>query len=198
MKFLLSVLLLLSLNVFAQQNYKQVKIYLDNDLSSITASGIEITEFFRNKDNSITTFLSDAEFDILSKSSLSYEVLIDDWNGYYKNLPVPTDAEKDAIMQKSKTEYNVGGFTFGSMGGYYIYQEIIRDLDSMYARYPNLITQKQVIGTTQEGRNIYAVKISDNPNINEDEPGVGFDALVHAREPQSMATLVYFIQSHLA
>ena len=59
--------------------------------------------------------------------------------------------------------------------------------------YPNLITQKFSIGTSVEGRTIWAVKISDNPNVNEDEPKVGFDALVHAREPQSMATQMYFM-----
>ena len=63
----------------------------------------------------------------------------------------------------------------------------------MYANYPNLITQKFSIGTTIEGKQIWAVKISDNPNVNENEPAVGFDALTHAREPQSMMTLIYFM-----
>jgi len=193
MKFFLPILLVISLNIQAQENYKQVKIYLDNGIASLTGSGIELTEFFNNKDNSISTFLSDSEFEKLAQSSLRYVVLIYDWMKYYKNLPVLADAEKEFSMQQSRMEYNVDGFTYGSMGGFYIYSEIIRDLDSMYARYPNLITQKQVIGTTHEGRSIYAVKISDNPNVNEDEPGVGFDALVHAREPQSMATLMYFM-----
>ena len=35
---------------------------------------------------------------------------------------------------------------------------------------PNIITQKISIGTTLEGRNIWAVKISDNPNVEENEP----------------------------
>lgn len=67
------------------------------------------------------------------------------------------------------------------MGGYYTYSEIVANLDSMYAQYPNLITQKYSIGSSQQSRTMWAVKISDNPNINENEPAVGFDALVHAR-----------------
>ena len=79
------------------------------------------------------------------------------------------------------------------MGGYYTYAEIVANLDSMYAQYPNLITQKYSIGSSQQSRTLWAVKISDNPNLNENEPAVGFDALVHAREPQSMATLMYYM-----
>ncbi len=71
----------------------------------------------------------------------------------------------------------MSGFKFGSMGGYYIFDEIVADLDTMFQLYPNLITEKYSIGTSHEGRTIWAVKISDNPNINEDEPAVGFDAL---------------------
>ncbi len=94
---------------------------------------------------------------------------------------------------ESQIDFGVTGFDFGSMGGYYTLAEIEADLDEMFQLYPNLITEKFSIGTSIEGRTIWAVKISDNPNINESEPTVGFDALVHAREPQSMATQMYFM-----
>src|SRR5690606_39089451 len=124
---------------------------------------------------------------------IQYEILIDDWFKYYESLPKLTDSEKEKILEESRIKYNVDGFDFGSMGGYYTYQEIIDDLDEMITLYPNLISQKINIGTSHEGRAIYAVVISDNPNINEDEPGAGYDALIHAREPQSMATQMYFM-----
>jgi carboxypeptidase T len=94
---------------------------------------------------------------------------------------------------ESDINFGVTGFNFGSMGGFYTYDEIVEDLDSMFQLYPNLVTEKYSIGTSHEGRTIWAVKISDNPNIDENEPAAGFDALVHAREPQSMATLMYFM-----
>lgn len=96
-------------------------------------------------------------------------------------------------MSDSKENFGVEGFGFGSMGGYYTFDEIITNIDSMYAQYPNLITQKYSVGLSQQGRTIWAVKISDNPNINENEPAVGYDALIHAREPQSMASMLYFM-----
>ena len=96
-------------------------------------------------------------------------------------------------MIESDTRFGVTGFGYGSMGGYYTLAEIEADLDEMFQLFPNLITQKFSIGTSIEGKPIWAVKISDNPNSNENESAVGFDALVHAREPQSMATQMYFI-----
>ena len=33
-------------------------------------------------------------------------------------------------------------FNLGSMGGYLTYDEMLSELDDMYAQYPNLITQK--------------------------------------------------------
>jgi hypothetical protein len=63
----------------------------------------------------------------------------------------------------------------------------------MYMLYPNIITQKFQIGSTIENRPMYAVKISDNPNINEDEPQVHINALIHAREPAGMMAVMYYM-----
>jgi carboxypeptidase T len=193
MKKLFFLILVLSFTLFSQTT-KQVKIYLDADgISSLHRSGLFIDDFSINKDNSITAFLTENEFLTLKQSSIRYEILIEDFQAYYESLPKLNDAEKQAVQEQSIQEYGVSGFTFGSMGGFYTYNEIIRDLDSMYARYPHIITQKQVIGLTHEGREIYGLKISDNPNVFENEPASAFDALIHAREPQSMATLMYFM-----
>ena len=37
------------------------------------------------------------------------------------------------------------------------------------------------------------VKISDNPDIDEQEPEILYTALIHAREPQSMMQMIYFM-----
>jgi hypothetical protein len=81
------------------------------------------------------------------------------------------------------------------MAGFYTYEEMLAKLDSLYAHFPNLITQKQAIGPTNtiEGRAIYFIKISDNPSINETEPQVFFNALAHAREPMGMQQQIFFM-----
>lgn len=177
------------------QNVKQIKVYLHNtqDIITLSSTGVDPEEGIISKDNTIKIFINNDQFVRLQKTNLDYDILIDDWYSYYNSLPVLTVQEKTSIIQKSKNDYNVDGFGFGSMGGFYTYAEIAANLDSMYLQFPNLITQKYSIGTTLEGRTIWAVKISDNPNITENEPSVGFDALIHAREPASMSSLMYFM-----
>jgi hypothetical protein len=177
------------------QNYKKVKIHINNqfDLANAVELSLDLEESQHDKNGNISLFVNDIEFSELQQSGLGYEVLIDDWKAYYNSLPVLTEEEKALVRMESDMTLGVSGFKFGSMGGYYIFDEIVSDLDTMFQLYPNLITEKYSIGTSHEGRTIWAVKISDNPNISEDEPAVGFDALIHAREPQSMATLMYFM-----
>lgn len=77
-------------------------------------------------------------------------------------------------------------FGSGSMGGYYTFTEIVSVLDQIHAAYPALTTAKFSIGTSLQGRTLWAIKVSDNPDTDENEPEARFDALHHAREPESM------------
>jgi hypothetical protein len=77
-----------------------------------------------------------------------------------------------------------------SFDGLYTYAQTVAYLDSLHAEYPSLMTAKDSIGTSWEGRTIWAVKVSDNPDVNEDEPEVLFDALHHAREPIGVSVLL--------
>lgn len=79
------------------------------------------------------------------------------------------------------------------MGGFYTLAEVISKIDSMRLLYPNLITTKVSIGNSVESRPIYMVKISDNADIDENEPELLYTALHHAREPQSMMQMIYFM-----
>ncbi|MEL6357261.1 MAG: M14 family zinc carboxypeptidase, partial [Bacteroidota bacterium] len=100
-----------------------------------------------------------------------------------------------ANYQPDSQAKTTNGFELGSMGGFYTFAEIVQQLDEMRSLYPGLITEKFSIGTSIEGRDIWAVKISDNPETNEaaSEASVYFDALHHAREPASMATVINFM-----
>lgn len=194
MKKLFLLLIVVNLNLFPQ-NFKQVKLFINNEIDFQIASSLSIDfeEAIFEKSGGVTLFVNENEFWALTNSGLNYQILIDDWKSYYNSLPKLSEAEKENIKIDSQKNFGITGFGFGSMGGYYTYAEIQTDLDEMFQLYPNLITQKFSIGTSIEGRTIWAAKISDNPNINENEPTAGFDALVHAREPQSMATQMYYM-----
>ncbi len=196
MKILFYLFVLSAIFSFSySQNYKQIKIYPTDkqDIENLAIAGIDFEHAGMSKDNGVIIFVNEKEFETVSSSGIRYEVLIEDWFTHYDALPKLTESEKDQVLEASRLNYNVDGFDYGSMGGFYTYQEIIDDLDEMYSLYPNIITQKINIGTTHEGRVIYAAIISDNPNVTENEPGAGYDALIHAREPQSMATQMYFM-----
>jgi carboxypeptidase T len=196
MKYLITLFaaLVITFNSFPQ-NYKEVKIYINDtqDIKHLQEIGMEFDHPYLNKDNSVSMFISNHDFSILQSSGYSYEILIDDWFEYYEKLPTLSELEKQIFMQESKENYNVQGFEFGSMGGFYTLNEVILELDSMKMLFPNLITEKQSIGNTIEARPIYMVKISDNPDITENEPRVLYTSLHHAREPQSMMQMIYFM-----
>jgi len=133
----------------------------------------------RSKENTfIELVVSNSELQKLEDNACSYEILIDDLSAFYESRLISRTGE---------------GFGYGSMGGYYTFAEVVSQLDSMALQYPQLITSRSSIGTSIENRNIWAVKISDNPNLQENEPEVLFTSLHHAREPQSMMVLLYYM-----
>jgi carboxypeptidase T len=85
---------------------------------------------------------------------------------------------------------------YRNFGDLYTYDEMVAYLDEFHAEYPQITTAKYSIGTTHEGRTIWAFKVSDNPELNEpDEPDVAFDGLHHAREPITVNVLVETIRT---
>ncbi|MFO0981136.1 MAG: M14 family zinc carboxypeptidase [Planctomycetota bacterium] len=119
---------------------------------------------------------------------LGHHVVIADLAGYYAarlSLPVRVDSKVGANI--------VPPFGQGSMGGYYTYAEVVSILDQLHALFPALVSTKQSLGSSIEGRPLWAVKISDHPDIDEPEPKARFDALHHAREPESMQATLYFM-----
>ncbi len=78
------------------------------------------------------------------------------------------------------------------MGGYLTFAEVVAKLDSMRTQYPQFISTKFSIGTTWEGRTMWAVRITKNPDAPTGRPEVMYHALIHAREPESMETQMYY------
>lgn len=74
--------------------------------------------------------------------------------------------------------------------GYHNYAETNEAIDGYVADYPEIMT-KEVIGTSHEGRDIVAVKVSDNASQDEDEPEVLFTHHQHAREHLTVEMALY-------
>ncbi|MBA2808671.1 zinc carboxypeptidase [Streptomyces sp. KM273126] len=73
------------------------------------------------------------------------------------------------------------------------YAEMNAQIDQRIAAYPNIMS-KRVIGKSYEGRDIIAVKISDNVASDESEPEVLFTAQQHAREHLTVEMALYLIR----
>lgn len=194
MKKIIPFLLMIFISLSAQ-NYRQVKIYLQNQntLKDLMKAGMQFDSPYINKDKSASVFLNDDDFKILQQSGLKYEVLIENWQEHYDNRPALNNREIENFKDESKNVYGVEEFGFGSMGGYYTMNEVYQELDNMRDDYPQLITERFSIGQTLEGRDMWMVKISDNPDVDEDEPEVFINSLIHAREPAGMMTVMYYM-----
>ena len=94
----------------------------------------------------------------------------------------------------SRLEINPGrDFENGSMGGYFTFDEIIEFIDELSSECSDIISEKISIGQSLEGRDIWMVRVSDNPNLEEGEPEVLYTGLHHSREPMSYMNLLYFM-----
>jgi hypothetical protein len=193
--FLALFVVLLFTSAALSQTYKKVEIYVNKltDASTLYKMGIDVNEGRFSKNNSFITYLNEKEFSKLQTSGFNYKVLIEDWNAYYKSLPVLTKQEKDMALKESAEKYGVTGFGYGSCGGFYTPAEMNAQLDSMRLLFPNLISAKLSIGTTTEGRPIYMVKVSNNPDGTDSKPEIIFTGMHHAREATGMAANIYFM-----
>ncbi|MDZ7766633.1 MAG: M14 family zinc carboxypeptidase [Melioribacteraceae bacterium] len=189
----LLIILLLVTSIYASENYKQIKIFgSHSEIKQVIDLGIALDHAHKSKDGGIVVFVSDDEFERLTKLNIRTEILIDDWKKHYEQRRKLTKSERDQLLLQTAANYNVTNFEFGSMGGFYTLEEVNTKIEELLQNYPSLVGGLEVIGQTHEGRNIFAFKVSDNPDVDEDEPEVLYTALHHAREPESMMQMFYF------
>ncbi len=173
--------------------YSKVEITIPNRVAmrNLAHKGLifDHVQVIRKQAPSFTlrTIVNNMELDILKQSGLSYSVLVPDVIKDYQQRqalrsPIPPT--------RSDTP---AGFELGSMGGYYTFDEVVTELDSMHLNHPDLAAAKQSIGLSIENRDLWMTKISHNVSQDEEEPEVFYTALHHAREPAGMMALMYFM-----
>ncbi|MEL7361602.1 MAG: M14 family zinc carboxypeptidase, partial [Bacteroidota bacterium] len=134
--------------------------------------------------------LNAAEQARLAERGIAHRVDVPDLEAAYSaQLP-----QRQAMLRAMRGQaFDLDRFEFGSVGGFYSFEEVVAKLDQLHDDFPGLITEKVSLGQSYEGREIWMVEVSNNPGTDEGEPEVLYTALHHAREPQSMATVVYFL-----
>lgn len=162
-------------------------------IALLQRAGIDIDHYRGKVGGRIEVVLSGAEMGLLRGTGLSYTVLVADVGEEIarRSPAAPAQLEESARILR---ENGIESFGYGSMGGFYTYDEVSRKLDTLVMQHPQIVSPKIPIGASREGRTLWAVEVSDNPG--EPEPGehaVYFDALHHAREPMSMAVVMYYL-----
>ena len=140
----------------------------------------------------ITVPISPYDRQLLAEKKIPHKILVDDMAKWYSERILKSkleDATKGELEARQAAPVN---FKLGTMGGYLTYAEINKDLDEMRKLFPTLVSAKIEIGKTLEGRSIYSIRISNNPDVEQTRPRVAYDGLIHAREPMGMMNLMYY------
>ncbi|UCF07838.1 MAG: hypothetical protein JSW28_09385 [Thermoplasmata archaeon] len=75
---------------------------------------------------------------------------------------------------------------------YHSWDEMVVELNQIASDHPD-ITYLTSIGKSHEGRDIWAMKVSDNPLLEEDEPEIYYNAMHHAREWLTLEVCLYIL-----
>lgn len=202
--------LLLSQLSYGQDDitYHRAKVRLEgHSIQELNALGLETDHGEYAPHRHLINDFSDADLHRLTAAGFSYDILINDIADFYSN-PVRRQTYLDnergggsfcpETSSSNVTDYPVpSNFRLGDMAGFYRYQEMLDILDSMRLLYPNLISSRRIVSpsiVTHQGRPIYWLRISDNPDTDETvEPEVLYTALHHAREPNSLTQMVFYM-----
>jgi carboxypeptidase T len=194
-------------NAQSSITYSLARVYFDGKtMSDLAKLGLETDHGKLEKEVYFETVFSQNELTLLANANFRTQVIIEDMKAYYlkeNKTRKPASIRSKAAQRNGNSPCDVPGelqtpenYTYGSMGGYHTYDEMLAVLDDMHAKFPNLITARAKVSETKvtyEGRPLWYVKLSDNPNSNEVEPQALFTAVHHAREPNSMSHLLFFI-----
>ena len=102
-----------------------------------------------------------------------------------------TNSDNNQVLCKEKIFKNAASQT--TTGLYHTYAEMTVLLQSLAENHSDIMSLVS-LGTTFEGRDLWMVKLSDNVNQEEDEPGVLFMGAHHGNEKPSYEVLIYFIE----
>ena len=111
--------------------------------------------------------------DLLRAAGLSYEVVVENLEQHY------------ADRQTTK------GAGFGL---WHTYSESAAFVDSLRLRFPQVVSEKWSLGQTHNGNDIWAFRVSANPDVDENEPEILIDGMHHAREIMSSEFCIMFAE----
>ena len=182
----------------ANEVHHRVQVDLQGkDIKDFAALGVALDIAEYRPGVSLMGEFSETELRLMKDAGFHYTILIEDMTRYYQARNEGYNIDELNLLlgtTDNGTPYATPeNFTLGSMGGFHTWSEALADLDQMRAMFPELISEKQPISSmnTIEGRPVHWVRISNNPDVEQDKPKVLYTALTHAREPASLQQMLF-------
>lgn len=200
--FWLSFPALCALSLFAQsprpilpptEMYHAVRIELSQQFSlkDCEANGIEIEHVQTCcQGQAIEVIASHATVESLRSRGVTVTIVQEDMQTWLAS-EIAADAA-NSTKNQNRLQSAPPSFLLGNYGNaYYRLQDIYDEFSRMASKYPTMLISKQNIGTTIEGRNIVAYRItSPTKNVKTE---VLYTSLHHAREPGGAVMLIYYL-----
>jgi carboxypeptidase T len=185
------------------EKYSRVKVSLEQkNIADLARLGVEADHGEYRPGKYLINEFSASELTTIRQAGFSCEVLIEDMAAYYeiqtRNGGSIVEARAGTCAASFNPNYNTPvHYRAGTMGGYFKYEEAMAALDSMAILYPNLISRRSAISDTlltTEGRQVFWLRISNNPNtLQASKPQVMYNAVHHAREPNSLSHVIFYM-----
>ncbi|WP_328769000.1 M14 family metallopeptidase [Streptomyces sp. NBC_00286] len=159
----------------ADREIRQYEVHMHSDSKSRTAlqkSGVTVDDADQH-----TVFISGRADQVKKLRQLGYEV-----------------TPMGAVPDRTNGEKDVRPLDFPSADSrYHNFAEMNAEISQRLQAYPNIMS-KRVIGKSYQGRDIVAIKISDNVATDESEPEVLMTHHQHAREHLTVEMALYLIR----
>lgn len=197
----LAALSFLCLTATAQKSekYARARISLDpkHTISGLARLGLPVDHGEHKRNTFFTSDFSATELQLARNAGYKVDVVINDVQKHYREQNTKTAAKTTATPCGNAPHVTVPArFHLGTYAGYFTYTEFLQIIDSMRLLYPGLISAKQPISTftTHEGRPIYWLRISNNPDVDQPlKPQMLTTSVHHAREPGGLSATIFYM-----
>lgn len=154
--------------VSATEIYMQARVFFDSPTQIDQLRRLHLDQVWQGKDY-IEIVTDKEELGELESLGFKTEIVYEDLTAFFKSR-------------------------FDKVTGFLSLAQIEQEMIFLQIMYPDIVGNRVSIGQTLEGRNIWALKVSDNPAIDEDEPEILFTGCIHAREGITPLVLLNFIE----
>lgn len=195
-QLLLLIPFLLGSSLFAQEVHHRLRLDLEqHSLKEISRLGLGLDHGQHVPGEYLVSDFPASALPKLRAAGVPFQIIIPDVGDWYARQNEQATFRNDGCHAEDYPYPRPANYRDGSMGGYFTYAEMLAELEQMAEMYPDLITAPATIGdfTSERGHPVYWLRVSDQAPADEAEPEVLYTALHHAREPNSLSQMIFFL-----